>query len=193
MHVDTMAPRSSQSRGTRNGLLPVHLLELRAIWKEDQRVPSAASRRAWAISRNANPTLVNNWFHRRRAAAKRAGKPITRESYELSLESRLDHGSPPLTGLELSFGVSSDDEKLGVNNDFSEHVETPGMSVDESDDLLHLLSGEPSEKGSYMRRASSPMTFDCSSQRPLRFTGYPTFKTAYSFQFQSCRCSRGLL
>ncbi|KAI6026428.1 hypothetical protein BKA83DRAFT_4050705, partial [Pisolithus microcarpus] len=79
----TMAPRSSQSRGSQNGLSPVHLLELRAIWKEDQRVPSVASRRAWAISRNANPTLVNSWFHRRRAAAKRAGEPITLESYEL--------------------------------------------------------------------------------------------------------------
>lgn len=188
-----MAPRSSQSRGSQNGLSPVHLLELRAIWKEDQRVPSVASRRAWAISRNANPTLVNSWFHRRRAAAKRAGEPITLESYELTLESRLDHGSPLLTGLEISFNVSSDDEKLGLNNDFSEYIETPGMSVDESDDLLHLLSGEPSEIGSYMRRASSPMTFDCSSQQPLRFTRYLAFEVAYSFQSQSSRCTRGLL
>ncbi|KAI6121291.1 hypothetical protein F5141DRAFT_1089224 [Pisolithus sp. B1] len=188
-----MAPRSSQSRTTQGGLSRIHLLELRAIWKEDQRVPSVASRRAWAISRNANPTLVNSWFHRRRAAAKRAGEPITLESYELSLESRLNHGPPVLTGLELPFSVSSDDEKLGLDNDFSEHIETLGMFVDESDDLLHVLSGEPSEKGPYMRSASSPMTFDYGSQPSLRFTRYLTFKTAYSFQFQPSRCFPGLL
>ncbi|KAI6157361.1 hypothetical protein BKA82DRAFT_3945035, partial [Pisolithus tinctorius] len=78
------APKSSPSR--KRGLLPIHLLELWAIWKEDQRVPSVASRRAWAISRNANPTLVSSWFHRRKAAAKRAGEPIAPTSYELSLE-----------------------------------------------------------------------------------------------------------
>ncbi|KAI6044607.1 hypothetical protein EDC04DRAFT_2528126, partial [Pisolithus marmoratus] len=68
-------------------LSQTNLLELRAIWREDQRIPSVASRRAWAISRNADPTLVNSWFHRRKAAAKRAGEPIAPESYELSLES----------------------------------------------------------------------------------------------------------
>ncbi|KIM51130.1 hypothetical protein SCLCIDRAFT_83355, partial [Scleroderma citrinum Foug A] len=65
---------------------PAHLLELKAIWNEDKRVPSIASRRAWAISRNANPASVVNWFSRKIRAAKLAGEPIPQGSYELPLE-----------------------------------------------------------------------------------------------------------
>ncbi|KAH7888068.1 hypothetical protein F5I97DRAFT_1780970, partial [Phlebopus sp. FC_14] len=67
-------------------LLSFHLAELREIWKGDPRVPTVASRRAWAISRNVKPRLVDNWFLRRRACARRAGEPISEEAYELSLE-----------------------------------------------------------------------------------------------------------
>ncbi|OAX35887.1 hypothetical protein K503DRAFT_773037, partial [Rhizopogon vinicolor AM-OR11-026] len=65
-------------------LTPEVLQELWEIWKSDPRVPTAASRRAWAVSRNANPRRIHHWFYIR----KKTGNPISDETYELSLESR---------------------------------------------------------------------------------------------------------
>ncbi|KAF9220309.1 hypothetical protein BS17DRAFT_686241, partial [Gyrodon lividus] len=62
------------------------LYELWSIWRADPRVPSVRSRRAWANSRNARPDLVDNWFLRRKACAKKARQSIPEGSYELSLE-----------------------------------------------------------------------------------------------------------
>ncbi|KAF8558265.1 hypothetical protein OG21DRAFT_1398558, partial [Imleria badia] len=62
------------------------LEELWSIWRADPRVPSIKSRRSWAISRNANPRLVDSWFCRRRTGAKKAGQPIPDESYDLPLD-----------------------------------------------------------------------------------------------------------
>ncbi|KAF9237246.1 hypothetical protein BU15DRAFT_11011, partial [Melanogaster broomeanus] len=60
--------------------------ELWSIWNADPRVPSVTSRKAWAISRNVKPTLVDSWFLRRRTRAKKVGQPIPAGTYELSLE-----------------------------------------------------------------------------------------------------------
>ncbi|KAF8841438.1 hypothetical protein BDN67DRAFT_881851, partial [Paxillus ammoniavirescens] len=62
------------------------LYELWSIWNAHPRVPSVESRRAWANSRSAAPNLVDNWFLRRKACAKKAGEPILEGPYELSLE-----------------------------------------------------------------------------------------------------------
>ncbi|KIJ15849.1 hypothetical protein PAXINDRAFT_36527, partial [Paxillus involutus ATCC 200175] len=62
------------------------LYELWSIWKTHPRVPSVESRRAWANSRSAAPNLVDNWFLRRKACAKKAGESILQGPYELSLE-----------------------------------------------------------------------------------------------------------
>lgn len=67
--------------------LPCSVLEeLWSIWQADPRVPSVKSRRSWAISRNANPRLVDSWFLRRKTFAKKAGQPIPDESYDLPLD-----------------------------------------------------------------------------------------------------------
>ncbi|KAI6157360.1 hypothetical protein BKA82DRAFT_4009740 [Pisolithus tinctorius] len=57
-------------------------------------------------------------------------------------------------GPELPFGDLSDDKELSLDSGSPEHIETPSMSIDETDGSLHLLLGEPSEKGSYMRPTS---------------------------------------
>ena len=66
-------------------LTPAVRQELLAIWKSDPRVPTVASRRAWAASRGADPTRVHQWFTRR-ARAKKAKASVSGETYELSLE-----------------------------------------------------------------------------------------------------------
>lgn len=69
-------------------LTPAVRQELWAIWKSEPRVPTVASRYAWAVSRNADPTRVHHWFCSRRRCAKEAGQLISHETYELSLEPR---------------------------------------------------------------------------------------------------------
>ncbi|KAG0699493.1 hypothetical protein DFH29DRAFT_936300 [Suillus ampliporus] len=65
------------------------LEELWVIWKSDPRVPTIASRHAWAASRNISPIRVDNWFSVRKGKAKKARQPIANETYELSLEPRV--------------------------------------------------------------------------------------------------------
>ncbi|KAG8707277.1 hypothetical protein FRC11_007548 [Ceratobasidium sp. 423] len=43
------------------------------IWKELPAVPSLESRRAWALARGVNPTLVHRWFNRKKDTRKRKG------------------------------------------------------------------------------------------------------------------------
>jgi len=62
------------------------LQELREIWKHDPRVPTIASRYAWAASRNVDATRVHTWFYTRKIKAKKAGTPISNETYDMSLE-----------------------------------------------------------------------------------------------------------
>ncbi|KAH7909410.1 hypothetical protein BJ138DRAFT_986256, partial [Hygrophoropsis aurantiaca] len=62
------------------------LAELWVIWKTDKRVPSCASRAAWARSRGVNVKNVHNWFTRRKVTALKAGETISDASYELGLE-----------------------------------------------------------------------------------------------------------
>ncbi|KAG2353098.1 hypothetical protein BDR07DRAFT_1256450, partial [Suillus spraguei] len=60
--------------------------ELWVIWNADPRVPTVASRHAWAVSRNVSPLRVDQWFCSRRSKAKKLGQPISSDAYELSLE-----------------------------------------------------------------------------------------------------------
>ncbi|KAG2034703.1 hypothetical protein BDR03DRAFT_826045, partial [Suillus americanus] len=60
--------------------------ELWVIWKSDPRVPTVASRHAWAASRNVSALRVDHWFGARKSRAKKLGQPISNDSYELSLE-----------------------------------------------------------------------------------------------------------
>lgn len=73
-------------RPARERLKSSVLEELWSIWRADPRVPSVKSRRSWAISRNANPRLVDHWFLRRKTCAKKAGQPIPDGSYDLPLD-----------------------------------------------------------------------------------------------------------
>ncbi|KIJ63942.1 hypothetical protein HYDPIDRAFT_68337, partial [Hydnomerulius pinastri MD-312] len=67
-------------------LTPAILYELWSIWKANPRVPSVASRRAWAVSRNARLKHVDSWFLRRKSCAKRMGESFIEGPYELPLE-----------------------------------------------------------------------------------------------------------
>src|SRR5882672_8170917 len=67
--------------------IPPHVVaELLALWSSDPRVPSASSRREWAALRQVNTSKIGAWFSRRKAAARKAGNPISEDTYELSLD-----------------------------------------------------------------------------------------------------------
>lgn len=67
-------------------ILPLHILaELRVIWSLDPRLPSAASRYAWAALRKVDVNRVGTWFLRKKAYAKRLGTLIEGE-YNLALD-----------------------------------------------------------------------------------------------------------
>jgi hypothetical protein len=67
-------------------LLPLAIREeLWAIWKSDPRVPTVASRRAWAASRGVSYVRVDQWFSARKSKAKKAGEMISNDSYVLEV------------------------------------------------------------------------------------------------------------
>jgi hypothetical protein len=67
----------------------IHFEELAQIWEGDQRIPTAASRRAWCLARNINPANINNWWYRRKVVAKKAKITIPEGTYDLPI------GNPP--------------------------------------------------------------------------------------------------
>lgn len=116
---ETLAENSTNNdahprRLARERLKTSILEELWSIWRADARVPSVKSRRLWAISRNANPRLVDNWFLRRRTCAKKAGQPIPDGSYDLPVDSpiapkREQSATPIEPGFEAILDLPSDD------------------------------------------------------------------------------------
>ena len=78
-----------------NRIPPVYLEELAAIWEANKRMPSAASRRAWARARNLIPAKVNNWWYRKKTTAKKNGIFVPEETYELPI------GIPPIPPTSL--------------------------------------------------------------------------------------------
>lgn len=73
----------------------LHFAELGAIWDSDQRIPSAASRRAWALARNLNPTNVHKWWCRQRMLVKKSRSRMPQGTYELPV------GTPPVIEVKL--------------------------------------------------------------------------------------------
>lgn len=69
---------------------PLHSAELSALWPADPRIPTPASRTAWALARDLNPINVNAWWYRRRKVAKKLRVKIPRDEYVL------DIGTPPV-------------------------------------------------------------------------------------------------
>jgi hypothetical protein len=65
------------------------LVYYNVIWPPDRRIPSVASRRAWAFARNLNLDSVNCWWYRRKLVSSRARLTIPKNTYEL------DVGTPP--------------------------------------------------------------------------------------------------
>jgi hypothetical protein len=67
--------------------IPPHIVaELLALRSSDPRVPSASSRREWAGLRQVDTSKIGTWFSRRKVAARKAGNPISEDTYELSLD-----------------------------------------------------------------------------------------------------------
>jgi hypothetical protein len=76
--------------------IPPHVLtELLSLWSSDPRVPSASSRREWSALRQVDPAKIGGWFSKRKAAAKKAGNPISEYMYELSLDPPPPPPPPP--------------------------------------------------------------------------------------------------
>lgn len=73
----------ARPRSARERLQTSVLEELWSIWQVDPRVPSVKSRHSWAIAHNANPRLVDHWFLRRKACAKKAGRPLLDDPYDI--------------------------------------------------------------------------------------------------------------
>jgi hypothetical protein len=66
-------------------LTGIYSNELNAIWANDPRIPTPASRKAWATARGLNPTSVHNWWYRRRPQAKKLKIRIPNETYEMEV------------------------------------------------------------------------------------------------------------
>ncbi|THH21487.1 hypothetical protein EW146_g98 [Bondarzewia mesenterica] len=83
------APTAAHNTSLSGKLSSSHIAELSGIWAADQRVPTLSSRRTWALARHLKPTLVNKWFTSKKSAAKRAGKLVSDDTYDLPVDSRI--------------------------------------------------------------------------------------------------------
>ncbi|PFH45467.1 hypothetical protein AMATHDRAFT_133066, partial [Amanita thiersii Skay4041] len=63
----------------------VYLHQLEAIWEADKRLPSVTSRRAWALARDLSPVQVNNWWYRKKKAARKSGFELPPGTYDLDV------------------------------------------------------------------------------------------------------------
>ncbi|KAF5320620.1 hypothetical protein D9611_013736 [Ephemerocybe angulata] len=66
-------------------LTPAHFARLSAIWALDRRIPTPASRAAWAAARGLDVEKVHKWWYRCRARAKKMGVEIPGGSYEMDV------------------------------------------------------------------------------------------------------------
>ncbi|KAF6756054.1 hypothetical protein DFP72DRAFT_1066879 [Ephemerocybe angulata] len=76
---------STIPKPTTTTLTPAHFARLSAIWALDRRIPSPASRAAWAAARGLNAAKVHEWWYRCRAWAKMMGVEIPEGSYEMDV------------------------------------------------------------------------------------------------------------
>jgi hypothetical protein len=70
-------------------LASIYVAELEKIWAIDKRIPTPASRKAWATARGLDPTVVHTWWYRRRPRAKKLKIRIPSDTYDLGI------GRPP--------------------------------------------------------------------------------------------------
>ncbi|KIK91215.1 hypothetical protein PAXRUDRAFT_642364 [Paxillus rubicundulus Ve08.2h10] len=127
------------------------LYELWSIWKAHPRVPSVESRRAWANSRSAAPNLVDNWFLRRKACAKKAGEPIREGPYELSLEPCIIQ-EPKIWRERLSLAPAEPDVLYPPSDDTLANPEGHDHDLDHAEASSDIVSF-PSNQKQTERRA----------------------------------------
>lgn len=183
-------PQQAEPERTFQPMALVHYDELSAIWPADRRIPSVASRRAWALARNLKPDVVHRWWYRRRLVAKRARLTIPKDSYEL------DIGTPPT----LVVVVKDEEEeksrpkkKLKLNTDDNsadnpdlEHPRSPCSTfydsiLPSSDAISNTSISDATStlgKRAYTRSLSSPArscspTFDFEVSSPIQIRYSP--------------------
>lgn len=122
------------------------LEELWSIWRADPRVPSVKSRRSWAISRNATPRLVDNWFLRRKTCAKKAGQPIPNGSYDLPLDwpvaPQREQSATPVEPEAAPFLPSDDTLAYPPDGDDLNDLEASSDTVYDEDTFVELKRTE---------------------------------------------------
>lgn len=91
-----------------------HLDELAKIWDGDRRIPTIASRRAWALARGLKPSTVHSWWSRRKQVARRARQRVPSGTYELPV------GTPPVIKQEeppAPVGLTEDRASTAMQED----------------------------------------------------------------------------
>ncbi|KAF6759425.1 hypothetical protein DFP72DRAFT_134905 [Ephemerocybe angulata] len=78
-------PTNRKPKPTYKRLTANHFAQLHAIWDADRRIPTVASRRAWANARGVNPDNVHGWWSRRAQKAKAMGIECSREAYDMEV------------------------------------------------------------------------------------------------------------
>lgn len=94
-----------------------HINELKTIWKLNQRVPSLASRRAWAAARKIYPFLVHRWFASRKSYARQRDQTFSNETYELSVAAPVLPFTPSFDSPSSSSELRSSSPMMSIYDD----------------------------------------------------------------------------
>ncbi|KAG1767105.1 hypothetical protein EDD22DRAFT_876478 [Suillus occidentalis] len=138
-------PKSPSPKPSVPLLTPAIRQELWAIWKADPRVPTIASRHAWAASRGVSSARVDQWFSARKSKAKKSGRTISDGSYAAF------RWSPELSGVPMDIQVKREHLSPSPSPSFSDYTDV-NMS---SDDTL-VSFGDCGSDVSYTSSRSSP-------------------------------------
>ena len=80
-------PLSRPLARSRVSRLSLHIrTELAQLWSEKKMVPTLTSRREWSKIRGVQASRISAWFVQRKFNDKKAGKPVSDETYDLSLD-----------------------------------------------------------------------------------------------------------
>ncbi|KAH6888871.1 hypothetical protein BKA70DRAFT_1541405, partial [Coprinopsis sp. MPI-PUGE-AT-0042] len=127
--IPELSSSSSAAAGAKRtyaSMHPLHSEELSSVWPADPRIPTPASRNAWALARNLNPINVNAWWYRRKKVAKKLRIKIPRDEYVL------DVGIPPVIPEDdgdVFVKVEAEEE---VVETFKVVVEQPYWSIEDA-------------------------------------------------------------
>ncbi|TFK17938.1 hypothetical protein FA15DRAFT_710342 [Coprinopsis marcescibilis] len=132
-------PASDNGHAPKDVYQPLHVLhfeELARAWDKDLRIPTVASRKAWAAARGMNPVNVHSWWYRCRHVVKKLRIKILLETYDIDVGTPPDIPPLPVKEEVVDGSIYACSSPSGEANDTLDPMEPPSSLFRPLHDLL---------------------------------------------------------